>query len=99
MEGSHYAGYWVRDELYFGENTHFGMDAIEYTFGCAKEETNYFYTQAADGILGMMRRDQDENLYTPIYEVLYERKLIEKRMFSLCLGKNGGYMQMGGFDS
>lgn len=27
-----------------------------------------------------------------------ETNLIEKRMFSLCLGKNGGYFQIGGYD-
>lgn len=29
---------------------------------------------------------------------MFEQKLIEKRMFSICLGKNGGYSQIGGFD-
>jgi hypothetical protein len=27
----------------------------------------------------------------PIFEVMKERKIIENSMFSLCLGKNGGY--------
>lgn len=35
----------------------------------------------------------------PIYEVMKEANLIEKRMFTLCLGKNGGYFQIGGYDS
>jgi len=35
----------------------------------------------------------------PIYEVMYDNHLIEKRMFSLCLGKNGGSFQIGGYDS
>jgi len=26
----------------------------------------------------------------PIYDVMYDAKLIDKRMFSLCLGKDGG---------
>ena len=27
-----------------------------------------------------------------------ENNLIENRMFALCLGKNGGYFQIGGYD-
>ena len=27
-----------------------------------------------------------------------EQGIIEKRTFSMCLGKNGGYFQMGGYD-
>ena len=27
----------------------------------------------------------------PIFEVMKENNLIEQRMFSLCLGKDGGY--------
>ena len=29
---------------------------------------------------------------------MFEQKIIEKRIFSMCLGKNGGYIQMGGYD-
>ena len=38
------------------------------------------------------------NHMRPIFEVMKENNLIEHRMFSLCLGKNGGYFQIGGFD-
>lgn len=35
----------------------------------------------------------------PIFDVMYEQHLIEHKIFSLCLGKDGGYFQLGGFDS
>ena len=46
----------------------------------------------------MSRGGGGKNLFTPIYDVMYDEQLIEKRMFSICLGKNGGYSQIGGFD-
>jgi len=61
-----------------------------------------FYSQEADGILGMSRVSKgrrNENLFEPIFEVMYERSIIDKRTFSLCLGKNGGYLQIGGYDA
>lgn len=81
--------------IYLGEN-YDEFDGFTYKFGCAKRETNLFYTQAADGILGMARGGGSSNLFTPIYDVLYNAGLIEKRVFSLCMGKNGGYFQLGG---
>jgi hypothetical protein len=86
--------------LYFGENAHEGLDSFTYTFGCVKRETHFFYTQDADGILGMSNASSDDNSnkFVPIYKVMYEKGLIDKMMFTLCLGRNGGYFQIGGFD-
>ena len=73
-EGSRYDGYVVRDQIYFGENYHYGRDAFEYTFGCAKLETNYFYTQDADGILGLSQEKPktNQNRFEPIYDAMLE---------------------------
>ena len=30
---------------------------------------------------------------------MFEAQIIDKRMFSLCLGKNGGYFKIGGYDT
>lgn len=65
-----------------------------------KRETHFFYTQDADGILGMSMAMSggNSNKFVPIYKVMYDDGLIEKLMFTLCLGRNGGYFQIGGFD-
>lgn len=34
----------------------------------------------------------------PIFEVMKKAGIIEREMFSLCLGKDGGYFQIGGYD-
>ncbi len=49
-----YDGYVVKDQIYFDENYHAEQNnKIKYTFGCVKRETSIFYTQKADGILGL----------------------------------------------
>jgi len=95
-----YEGYVVSDQLYFGEDFHPAYDGFTYTFGCVKRETHFFYTQDADGILGMSMAvsADNSNKFTPIYKVMHDNGLIEKVMFTLCLGRNGGYFQVGGFD-
>lgn len=66
-----YDGYIVKDLVYFGEGAHPNSDGFMYTFGCVKKETNYFYTQLADGILGMSRGGGNvKNLFIPIYDVM-----------------------------
>ena len=40
----------------------------------------------------------NQNKFEPIYNVMYDTGLIAARQFGLCLGKNGGYMQIGGYD-
>jgi hypothetical protein len=62
-----------------GEEYHTGYDNFQYTFGCVKQETNLFYSQQADGILGMSMQSKygSVNLFRPIYEVMHEYGLIE----------------------
>jgi Eukaryotic aspartyl protease len=62
-------------------------------------ETNLFYYQEADGILGMTKAAATSVHLRPIYDVMYEQNLIEKKLFTLCMGKDGGYFQIGGYDS
>ncbi|CDW82204.1 aspartic protease pm5 [Stylonychia lemnae] len=96
-EGSTYNGFLVRDNIYFGDNYHSNEDSFPFTFSCVYEETNLFFTQQADGILGMMK-DVGHPLMKPIFQAMHEKHLIEKQLFTLCLGKNGGYFQIGGYD-
>ena len=59
-----------------------------------------FYDQAADGILGMgMSHGLSIKNQKPIYEALYDANLIDSKMFTICLGKNGGFFQIGGYNS
>lgn len=93
-----YKGFLVKDIVHFGEQYHLGIDSFNFTFGCVTQETNLFYSQEADGILGMTRAAAASPHMRPIFDVMFEQKLIENRIFTLCLGKDGGYFQIGGYD-
>lgn len=34
----------------------------------------------------------------PIWKAMYDQKIVEMLMFSVCLGKDGGFMQIGGYN-
>ena len=90
-EGSSYQGYLVKDQVHFGETTHFSEDAFNYTFGCVTTETNLFFSQDADGILGLTKSNGASTHMRPIFDVMKEKGIISSQTFTLCLGKNGGY--------
>ena len=95
-EGSSYYGFWVIDDVYFG--SHSGRDDVQrFQFGCVTRETKYFYTQEADGIMGLATNGNRD--VQPIYTHLYQKGLIEKDEFTLWLGKNGGVFFLGGYDN
>ena len=68
MEGSSYEGFMVSDMVYFGDNYHVGHDGFDFSFGCVSRETNLFFNQKADGILGMgTGRAQSVDKQIPIW--------------------------------
>lgn len=98
MEGSSYQGFMVTDRVYFGDRWGPGDEGITFAFGCIYRETKLFFTQKADGIMGMGKGTQ---IYVkdqvPIYRAMYEQKLVPFLMFSICLGIDGGFLQIGGY--
>lgn len=88
----------VKDQIYFGDDYRKFHDNFMFGFGCVNKETNLFYDQAADGILGMgMSHNLDFHGQKPIYEAMFDAGVIPKKMFNICLGKNGGFFQFGGY--
>jgi hypothetical protein len=44
----------VKDQVFFGSEDSL-EESFDFTFGCVSKETNLFYTQEADGILGLTK--------------------------------------------
>jgi Eukaryotic aspartyl protease len=65
--------------------------------GCVTSETHFFYSQKADGILGMKMTKKNEA--TPFIQQLYKKSKISHLSFALCFGNIGGSMSFGGYPS
>jgi hypothetical protein len=48
--------------------------------------------------MGMGKRSGSIYSQIPIYESMKTQGITEKLMFNICLGKNGGWMQIGGYE-
>ncbi len=87
-EGSTIKGKFIYEKIKFGDK--YKTDNFFYfPIGCTNSENHLFKSQLADGIMGLQNT---ENSFT---SVLYKLKIIPKNMFSLCLGKDGGYFSIG----
>ena len=96
-EGSSYQGFFVKDSFQFdtGEKNN---NFIKFTFGWVTHETNLFFNQAANGILGLGRRTHINNA-EPVYYELKRQGYIESLVFSLWFSRNGGKLNIGLFPS
>lgn len=89
QEGSSISGYWFQDWVRLG-------DAIQrnppvYTnVGCHYNENKLFYTQKANGILGIRGSG---NLLHALFK---DKAHIESQIFSICLAEWGGRLVVGG---
>ena len=91
-EGSSLSGFYIDQDVFFEEiDNEYNLTNVSYSIpvGCTTSENHLFKTQLADGIMGLNNNDKS------FVSILYNLKVIQKNIFSLCFSQEGGYFSIG----
>lgn len=94
-EGSSLSGWWFTDMVRIGDAQQ-RNPPVQAKLGCHQNENNLFYTQKANGILGIA---PSSGAPTVLEELYRDREHVEKRVFALCLAEWGGRFVVGGWNA
>lgn len=92
-EGSSISGFWFEDLLSVGDLLQ-GNPPVRSFMGCHESENNLFYTQRANGILGMGPGRGGQP--TILEELFKDHPHIQNNIFTICLAEWGGRLVVGG---
>ena len=87
-EGSSLSGVYINEIVRFGNN-YKNQTPHNIPIGCTKEENHLFFTQDANGIMGLANNENN------FVEILYKNGAIENNIFSLCFSQLGGLFNIG----
>ena len=87
-EGSSLKGVFINEIVRFGHN-YKEQNATFVPIGCTTDENHLFYTQDANGIMGLANNDHN------FIDILYKSGAIERKIFSLCFAQMGGILNIG----
>jgi len=96
LEGSSISGFWFRDWVHLGDSIQHNP-SVNLNMGCHQDENKLFYTQRANGILGLGPRSNGRR--TLLQEMFQDHAHINTMIFSLCLSEWGGRLVVGGSNS
>ena len=91
-EGSELTGLYINETIRLGDN-YLNEEGYHLPIGCTITENSLFFTQLADGIMGLSNSDKC------FVTMLYNEKIISHNVFSLCLSQKGGYFSIGGVNT
>jgi len=91
-EGSSISGYWFQDMVRLGDTIQRNPPVMG-RMGCHQNENNLFYTQKANGIMGV---GPNARLLQTLFE---DRPHVQTRTFSICLAEWGGQLVVGGHNA
>ena len=94
-EGSSLTGTWFTDFVQLGDLSE-GNLSVKAHLGCHQSETNLFYTQAANGIMGLA--PPRPNSFPTVLSSLFTDGRVNTQIFALCLATEGGEFTVGGFN-
>jgi len=96
FEGSSIQGVWFTDFVQLGDRVESNIP-VRSSLGCHTTETKLFYTQQANGIMGVGPRRH--NSAPNVLHALFTDNRIDKSLFSICLHSEGGELTVGGYNS
>ena len=98
--GEGIAGYYMRDIVYFETDRKYEKSPLQrkvfrsyaLPIGCTTAEYGKYKELNTDGIMGMSNNPKS------FINLLYNLKVINRNIFTLCFGLRGGYMSLGEID-
>ena len=100
QNGDGIKGYYLSNIVYFEEDENVGTPALKKVYrsyalplGCTIGEIGRYKELNTDGVMGL------NNNSGSFISLLYNLKIINKNIFSLCFGLEGGYMSIGEIDT
>ena len=87
-EGSSLHGIYINELVRFGHQYE-NQTGYEIPIGCTTDENHLFYTQDANGIMGLANDDHN------FVHILYKNGAINNNLFSICFGQIGGIFNIG----
>lgn len=83
-------GYYLSNNVYFEQDQ---KKAYSLPLGCTIGEDGKYKLMNIDGVMGLNNNDNSFS------SLLFNSKVINKNIFSLCFGLEGGYMSLGEIDT
>lgn len=97
-EGSAINGFWFRDHASLGTEGA-RIPQVMFSMGCHEHENKLFYTQRANGILGLgPSRDRPYKGGSLLEALFADHEHVKSSIFTLCLSWHGGRFVVGGYN-
>jgi len=99
-EGSTISGLWFDDTVQLGDP--FNQNSpVHANLGCHTNENKLFYTQRANGIMGLAPSYQGSEGSRPTFlqDLFKDKDHVDAAIFSICLATWGGKLTVGGYET
>jgi hypothetical protein len=99
-EGSTISGFWFDDMVELGDSFQ-KNPPVRARLGCHTNENKLFYTQKANGIMGLAPSEIGVTSDRPtiLQDLFRDKKHVDTNIFSICLATWGGRLTVGGYNS
>eukprot|EP00435_Cladocopium_sp_Y103_P067295 s679_g29.t2 len=94
-EGSSITGYWFEDMVSLGDMIQHNPQ-VKARMGCHSDENNLFYTQKANGMMGVGPGGLEHEAV--LEQLLQDKAHVSRKIFSICLAEWGGQFNVGGYN-